>query len=189
MNPLFGVSINGEHLLKVNEFPTTEFKGALHLMHNGKLSRYVSFGQFTDLNIWSKVLKPKEINDMSKSMTIQREPFVKWSNVKIDLLNFEEEDVPEEDLICNMPENLFVFKMKTFNEAISVCKSIGGEIATPSENTKIESWTNITTRNNLGRIYLCYSDRGQTKENDFRNIYTGKRCQAQVSPIKMHHFI
>ena len=158
-------------------------------MQNGKISRYVSFCQFTDFNIWSKVLNPKEINDMSKSLTIQTEPFLKWSEVKIDLLNFEEEDVPEEDLICNIPENLFVFKMKTFIEAISVCKSIGGEIATPLENTMIETWKNITTRNNLGRIFLCYSDRGQIKKNDFRNIYTGKHCQAQVSSIKINHYI
>ena len=85
LNPLFGVSINGEHLFKVNEFPTTEFEGTLHLMQNGKISRYVSFCQFTDFNIWSKVLNPKEINDMSKSLTIQTEPFLKWSDVKIDL--------------------------------------------------------------------------------------------------------
>ena len=179
LNPLFGVSINGEHLYKEDEFPTEEFRGSLHLMHNGKLSGYVTFGQFTDLNIWSSVLNPKEIKDMSKSLTIWTDPFLKWSDVKIDLLNFEEEDIlEEEDLLCNIPENLFVFKMKTFNRAISVCESIGGEIATPKENTMIESWKNITTRDNLGRIYLSYSD--QIKGNDFRNIYTGEHCQALV---------
>ena len=181
LESLFGVSINGEHLYKVDEFPTEEFKGSLHLMHNGKLSGYVTFGQFTDLNIWRKVLNPEEIKDMSKSLTLQTEPFLKWSNVKIDLLNFEEEDVLEkEDLLCNIPENLFVFKMKTFNQAISVCKSIGGEIATPLENTMIETWQNFTTRNNLGRIYLSYSKLGQIKGNDFRNIYTGEHCQALI---------
>ena len=169
IQPLFGVSINGENLFKVHEFPIEEFKGSLNVLTNREV--YVTFGKFTDLNIWNKTLSPEVIRDMSKSFKIETEPFLKWSDVDMDLKNFEEDDVNEENLLSDVPENLFVFKMKTFYEGIRICESIGGEIATPFENTLIEDWKNITTRNNLGRVFLSYSD--EIKKNEFRNVYTG----------------
>merc|ERR1712016_108817 len=108
---------------------------------------------------------------MSKSLDSKTEPILKWSDVKIDSLNFEEDYENEESLLSSIPENLFVFKMKTFFEGIRICQSIGGEIATPLENTMIATWINITSRNNLGRIFLSYSD--QIEENDFINVYKG----------------
>ena len=161
----------------MNDFPKEKFMGSLNLLHNGldwleEENINVVFGKFTDLNIWNKVLSPEVITHMSKSFNIETEPFLKWSDVKIDLLNFEEDYENEESLLSNVPENLFLFKKRTFYEGIRICRSVGGEIATPLENTRIETWTNISTLNNLGRIFLSYSD--QIEENDFRNVYTGK---------------
>lgn len=172
IQPVFGVSINGDNLFKVHDFPLEEFKGYLNVFTRGnKNTKYVTFGKFTDLNIWNKTLSSDVINDMSKSFNFETEPFLKWSDVRMDLLNFEEDDVNEENLLSNDPENLFVFKMKSFYKGIRICESIGGEMATPFENTLIEDWKNITTRNNLGRIFLSYSY--DIKKNEFRNVYTG----------------
>ena len=112
IQPFFGVSINGENLFEVYDFPIEEFKGSLDVFSNGNVSKskYVTFGKFTDLNIWNKTLSPEVIHDMSKSFKIETEPFLKWSDVKMDLQNFEEDDVNEENLLSNDPENLFVFK-------------------------------------------------------------------------------
>ena len=150
-----------------------KFRGSLDLLSSNSGS---TFGRFTDLNIWNKVLSLDIINNMSKSLDSKTEPILKWSDVKIDSLNFEEDYENEESLLSSIPENLFVFKMKTFFEGIRICQSIGGEIATPLENTMIATWINITTRNNLGRIFLSYSD--QIEENDFINVYTGKSWQT-----------
>ena len=166
------MSINGEHLFKQNHFPTEKFRGSLHFLSSKSESNPSAFGKFTDLNIWNKVLSLDVINNMSKTLDIKTEPILKWSDVKMDSVNFEEDYEDVESIVSNIPENLFVFKMKTFIEGIRICQSIGGEIATPLENTKIETWNIITTRNNLGRIFLSYSD--QIVENDFRNVYTGK---------------
>ena len=169
IKPFLGVSINGEHLFKLNHFPSEKFMGSPELLSSKSGS---AFGKFADLNIWNKVLSLDIIKNMSKSLDIKIEPILKWSDVKMDTLNFEEDFENVESLLSNIPENLFLFKMKTFFEGIRFCQSIGGEIATPLENTMIETWNNFTTHNNLGRIYLSYSD--QIEENDFRNVYTGK---------------
>ena len=173
ITPSLGVSINGEHLFKHNHFPTEKFGGSLHLLSSKSEFNPSAFGKFTDLNIWNKVLSLDEINNMSKTLVIKTEPILKWSDVKMDSLNFEDDYENDESILSNIPENLFLFKMKTFIEGIHICQSIGGEIATPSENTKIETWNNITTRHNLGRVFLSYSD--QIVENDFRNVYTGNK--------------
>ena len=136
----------------------------------------MTFGKFTDLNIWSEVITPKVINNMSKSLNFETEPLLKWSDVEIDLINFEENYEKDESLFSNAPENLFVVKMKTFFEGISTCKSMGGEIATPLENTMIETWINITNREKLGRLFLNYYD--PIKEKVFRNVYTGKLVKS-----------
>ena len=145
-----------------------------------------AFGKFTDLNIWNKVLSLDVINNMSKSSDIKMEPNLKWSDVKMDTLNFDEDYENVESLLSYIPENLFLFKMKTFFEGIRICQSIGGEIATPLENTLIKTWNNFTSSNNLGRIYLSYSD--QIEENDFRNVYTGKILKT-IKLIKQQNIL
>ena len=155
----------------MNKFPSNEFTGALRIFILGDLTSVI-FGKFTDLNVWNSTLPIKQIADMSKALNVETQPFLQWSDVKLDLLNFEEAYESEEDLFSEDPENLFLFKQRTFYRGYSYCKNIGGEIATPHENVKMETWKYFILKENVGRIYLGYSDRKRTK-NDFRHVYTG----------------
>ena len=93
-----------------------------------------------------------------------------WKETELELINLDFDDIEDSKLIEDKSNKfLFKFSKKSFLGSLRICQNIGGEIATPFENTELKLWREKLNENEP--VILGYTNR--EKESEFRNFYTG----------------
>lgn len=135
-----------------------------------------SYGQFSDINVWKKVLSLNELKDWMIKRDFPTKPFLQWEEMGIvNITNLIEDEMNETLLLEAQESQLFSFYKLPFSRSVQQCRKIGGEIATPYENVDIEIWkAKITSSRITYRVWLSYKVHGNF---DFYNIYTNESAR------------
>ena len=178
-DPLYSVVINGEKLFSINEFPDFEFaKGDLNIFgKQGLHDSGATYGKFSDFNFWDKALTMEEIYQWSENKILKHKPILPWNSVKLEIENLIDFDDKNETFKQITTANLFTFYKRNFYDSIQLCKSVGGEIASPKENIELDEFSakveaDPFIESQSQTMWLVYNDEIET--NRFLNIYTGK---------------
>ena len=102
---------------------------------NGRTSHTTST-EITDLNIWNGTKNPKNLLKWSKCEEREEGNVINWSTIQMNTtLNITDMDKGK---ICKSDSDIIVSdETKTFNETLSLCKKIGGEIMVANNLTTL----------------------------------------------------
>ena len=142
------------------------------------------FGQMTDVNIWSRSLSTRDVEDWSECQAnhrLEQTQLVGWTSANItssskDLL---EKTVDRDELCKQLPKQLglTVFPQKrNFSSQVEFCKVMGGELAVSKTTADMDSMLKVmrdAIEDKLERSFFTGFFDGQ-EEGNFVNVNTGE---------------
>ena len=182
--PKYEVFINGKILLSINDFPEELSNSLLVFRHHFLRYKFTTYGKFTDLNVYDKMLSLDDVISWTKQQPIKTEALLNWNEVEVnlELENLERIEFQRINFTENI-DTLFIFHEHTFNEAVRRCQSVGGAIATPFENINLDVWENkVWADRQVDRMWLGY--RINEFRSNFSNIYKIRKNNIDRTNLK-----
>ena len=191
-NKIYRTLLNGQEVFRTAEYQGDHQHNDRDIVLMNSLSStsgsYANYfitpfnGQISDINIWSRVLNDKEIENWSKCTSNQDSGmYLGWSNAKINHTQQIKVLDVDKAKVCKEPKSsrfIAFHDQLAFEDTVKFCKNLGGEIAVAKDTKSIgymkEAFKNLKDNKVSDCSEVLYS--GFWKKNGhFESRVSGER--------------